>query len=183
MGNEQSGCRHEPPPAGPEGSIAAKPIKSAMTRSQSIRSNHNNGIMGDLEAATTTTGSGSSSHGDSQQRRYIPKMDRAHHGGLIMPTRPMGTTSAADHHSKSAGVESPQWGWYINTTPPTPEMYHSRSSMFKHNHSNSSSDYSFTSTTASTSSDVSQYQAPNRVFQGLKASSNKPHMGWPSVPL
>eukprot|EP00549_Striatella_unipunctata_P009005 CAMPEP_0118711010 /NCGR_PEP_ID=MMETSP0800-20121206/23789_1 /TAXON_ID=210618 ORGANISM="Striatella unipunctata, Strain CCMP2910" /NCGR_SAMPLE_ID=MMETSP0800 /ASSEMBLY_ACC=CAM_ASM_000638 /LENGTH=239 /DNA_ID=CAMNT_0006615435 /DNA_START=150 /DNA_END=869 /DNA_ORIENTATION=- len=40
-------------------------------------------------------------------------------GGLVMPSRPGGTSTAPN----GAGHVSPEWGWYISTTPPTPDMY------------------------------------------------------------
>lgn len=168
MGNEQS-VRHEPPASGSDGSLGAKPIRSALTRSQSVRSSTG---MGDLTP--------SAAGGQQQQVRYLPTM-RAHQGSLIMPTRPVGN----EHHHGN-GIESPQWGWYINTTPPTPEMYHSRSSL-KHSERSDQSTTSVTS--ASTASEATHLEnsaatrGPNRVFQGLKAGANKPPMGWPSVPL
>lgn len=51
--------------------------------------------------------------------RFLPKGLHGGHGGLHMPTKPY-----AD------GYVSPDWGWYINTTPPTPEMYHSSSKVY-----------------------------------------------------
>lgn len=174
MGNDQS-VRHEPPSVGSNGSsqTMSKPIKSAMTRSTSIRSH------------SLASGGLPGSPAEEKERkiRYLPNgLDRAH-SGLIMPTRPVGMgVHGGDPHGN--GIESPQWGWYINTTPPTPEMYHSRSSL-KHRDTNKSN----TSASASAlSSDVAAYhnaamRGPNRVFQGLKAGSNRPPVGWPSVPL
>lgn len=168
MGNEQS-VRHDPPPAslGSQSGLT-KPIKSAMTRSNPIRTHV---LAGD--AATTAAGG---SEEKEHKIRYLPNgLDKAHNG-LIMPTRPMGSS---DLHG--GGIESPQWGWYTNITPPTPEMYNSRSSL-KH------SDKSDHSTVSAASSDTAHFEqpvirGPNRVFQGLKAGSNRPPVGWPSVPL
>lgn len=163
MGNDQS-VRHEPPSTGNGSSNAmAKPIKSAMTRSTSIRSH------------SLAMGSPGLEEKD-RKIRYLPNgLDRAHNG-LIMPTRPMGM---GGNDPNGNGIESPQWGWYINTTPPTPEMYHSRSSLKKSDHSAASA----ASSDAAASYGNPSTRGPNRVFQGLKAGSNRPTVGWPSVPL
>ena len=167
MGNDQS-IRHDPPSSGNGSSPAmTKPIKSAMTRSTSIRSHSLANGAGGMEE-------------QERKIRYLPNgLDRAHNG-LIMPTRPMGMGGVGnDPHGN--GIESPQWGWYINTTPPTPEMYHSRSSL-KHREKSDSSASSAASSGAATVCDNPATRGPNRVFQGLKAS-NRPTVGWPSVPL
>ena len=175
MGNDQS-VRHEPPSRVTDSPIAmTKPIKSAMTRSTSIRSHS---LVG---------GSAAGPEESERKIRYLPSgLDKAHHGSLRMPTRPDSHGSSVGAPGAGAGgIESPQWGWYINTTPPTPEMFHSRSSLNKH--SGGSDQSSTTSTTSGTSSsyDASNpaTRGPNRVFQGLKAGSNRPPVGWPSVPL
>ena len=143
-----------------------KPIKSAMTRSTSIRSQ--------------SLAMGSAGIEEKERKiRYLPNgLDRAHNG-LIMPTRPMGMGAAGNDGN---GIESPQWGWYINTTPPTPEMYHSRSSL-KHTAKSDHSAASAASSDTATVCDNPVTRGPNRVFQGLKAGSNRPTVGWPSVPL
>lgn len=180
MGNDQSVRREPPQSSCADGSpVLAKPMKSAMTRSASIRSCALTGTNagssgGSVEDAMTTA--------KERKIRYIPNFDRNHTSGLIMPTRPMGMMAG---DARGDGIESPQWGWYINTTPPTPEMYHSRSSLKHHSgksdHSESTSGTSYSSSSADESS--SAIRGPNRVFQGLKAGSNRPPMGWPSVPL
>jgi len=64
--------------------------------------------------------------------RYLPRgLDKANHNGIIIPRRPYG----ADHNNYAPSMEphqgdvdgpSPQWGWFMRTTPPTPPMFHSR---------------------------------------------------------
>jgi len=178
MGNDQS-VRQEPLSLGSDGSSQAmsKPIKSAMTRSTFMRS-HPLASGGGLP--------GGPAEEKERKIRYLPNgLDRAHNG-LIMPTRPVGMgVHGGDPHGN--GIESPQWGWYINTTPPTPEMYHSRSSL-KHRGTDKSDYSTSSSATSALSSDVTAYRnaamrGPNRVFQGLKAGSNRPPVGWPNVPL
>ncbi len=94
---------HEPSPYSAVTSTSApKPVKSAIRRSRSIRSDADG-----MEPSQDRT-------------RYIPKMTVAK-SSLIIPTRPFGTDVAG------TGIESPQlgYGFYTNLTPPTPEMYHS----------------------------------------------------------
>lgn len=201
MGNDQSQL-HEPPSArsasdSPNTSMT-RPIKSAMmmTRSTSIRS-HSLHTGGTSQASSSY---GSDGEDGSGKLRYLPSgLDKAaQHGSLRMPTRPdhygshqhHGSGSASHHHhppggaaaAAGGGIESPQWGWYINTTPPTPEMFHSRSSLQKHNSERSSSDHSSSGASVYDPSNPAT-RGPNRVFQGLKAGSNRPPIGWPSVPL
>lgn len=186
---------HEPAQSSPHDSptITTKPaFKSAITRSNS----HLRGVGGGLRSSQSV-----GSEDSERKLRYLPAgLDKAHNG-LRMPTRP-----GMDHHSSNngggaagaaGGIESPQWGWYINTTPPTPEMYHSRSSLHgnkhssSHQHQGSASTSSNGSISMGSSSGTSSYdpsnpdasRGPNRVFQGLRAGSNRPPVGWPSVPL
>ena len=215
MGNDQSQL-HEPPSArsaSDSPNTSTRPIKSAMmmTRSTTIRSHSLH--MGGTSQASSSFGlsDGEETSSGGGKLRYLPSgLDKAaQHGSLRMPTRPdhygshhhnhhhgAGTSSSHHHHhhppggagvvAAGGGIESPQWGWYINTTPPTPEMFHSRSSLHKHNSERSHSDHSSTGSSGTSLYDPSNPAAargPNRVFQGLKAGSNRPPMGWPSVPL
>jgi len=82
----------------------SKPVKSAMKRSRSIRTN-----------ASTTI--------DKDVSRCIPKGLHGGHGGLLIPTKPHDSGKLYSHDSGPKPAVSPEWGWYINTTPPTPEMY------------------------------------------------------------
>lgn len=139
MGNEQS-IRHEPSPySSVTSTCAPKPVKSALRRSESIRSDAD--VLGPLEERT----------------RYIPKMTAAK-SSLIMPTRPFGTDGAGN------GMESPQlgYGFYTNLTPPTPEMYQSHSvkhprSVLGHN-----------MPTHTAASALSAGRVHNQVFQNLQ---------------
>jgi hypothetical protein len=108
------------------------PPKSSLIRSQSVRGNDDmNHELGLLHGGDNSTDS---------TKRYLPKgLHRPVQGSLIMPTRPytdhhhhgMSLASATSGGNVPSDIESPQWGWYINTTPPTPDMYHSRSSLKK----------------------------------------------------
>ena len=114
--------------------------------------------------------------GANAPKRYIPRMGGA---SINMP-------SFSHPGGGSPGYVSPEWGWYINTTPPTPEMYHSQSS--------------FGAASKLTRTDVSG--APNFPFatqnSAAKTTTSKPHhnqvfqnlqnnmtqnMGWTSVPI
>ena len=101
-------------------------------------------------------------------------------GGLIKPTRPYGGNPNAAHHHGS-GVESPQWGWYINTTPPTPEMYHTH-----HGGAGKSKQHPRSSPTSAqmqiqSQPSIDEAVCHNQVFQNLQ-NANRP-MGWTSVPI
>ena len=98
--------------------------------------------------------------------------------GLMMPTRPYGGVEPVGN-----GVDSPQWGWYINTTPPTPEMYHSYVSgkAFR-----GSDMHGARSSLAQGNQTVQPKDAKpqhNQVFQNLRASQSPTMGGWPSVPI
>ena len=172
------------------------PIRSALKRS--------------LSSGGTGTTSNSSSIADdsssspSSTTRYIPKMTaRSDGNGLIMPTRPYpshhyqdSSTASAGNPSMtsngasvtSGGVESPQWGWYTNLTPPTPDMYQS------HHHPSRKAASSSTAPPlpeiksqqclpdGAVSMPQQQHHQPNQVFQNLQ-SKNQP-MSWStSVPI
>jgi len=137
--------------------------------------------------------------------RYLPKFNTNRHS-LVMPTRP--GTSRQKHSQEATGMlsgnDSPQWGWYINTTPPTTEQYSSKSAngnkKSQASLSSMMSEATFPETisesvvsdgTSSSHSEDQQLEepqhyrgrAPNRVFLNLQASAGKRPMGWPSVPL
>jgi hypothetical protein len=146
MGNLQSNV-HEPSPYHSATSTTApKSVKSAFKRTRSVQAEADR-----MEPAQDRT-------------RYIPKMNRADNNGLIMPTRPFGPDA-------TNGVDSPQWGWYINTTPPTPEMYHS--------HSSKTSKQQLGLNGAP--SNPTSKSCHNQVFQNLQNS--KAPIGWTSVPI
>jgi hypothetical protein len=71
---------------------------SEMTRKNSVKA-----IASELESTQDDTA------------RYLPKTMNRSNKSVVMSPRPY------------SGIESPQWGWYINITSPTTEMYHSGS--------------------------------------------------------
>lgn len=172
MGNNQS-IPYEPSPYSIATSSAAKPSKSAMRRSRSVR-NEANGLQHNLPSEDST----------ATAKRFMPNMNRAGNG-LIMPTGPYGASKnkALAHGEPALSSEmSPQWGWYINTTPPTPEMYHSGSNRLQRHVDVQGAPLAPHSTQLGASSAIADgRRCQNPVFQTLQ-SSNAP-MGWTSVPI
>ena len=91
---------------------ATNPYENVMTRSRSVRSQ----LLENQRA------------GEAQRLSYLPKMQGGgNHGGIIMPSMRKATVSSGSAAATTAtggsasavaagGVDSPQWGWYINTT-------------------------------------------------------------------
>mmetsp|Transcript_22628 Transcript_22628/g.47476 ORF Transcript_22628/g.47476 Transcript_22628/m.47476 type:complete len:306 (-) Transcript_22628:330-1247(-) len=143
-----------------------KPTKSAMRKSRSIRQ-----VTDGLSRQDIITSSAS---------RYIPNMNpRTAGNGLIMPTRPYGGHPSVENkaHGSNSAEMSPQWGWYINTTPPTPELYHKRPSSY-------SSTFNKQQLVKGDSSTIDSKSCQNRVFQDLQNSKKtNPMGGWTSIPI
>jgi hypothetical protein len=98
----------------------------------------------------------------------------------LMPTMPYRSHTVEPFSSASAsGVESPQWGWYTNITPPTPEMYYSRPHRKQASTSDSSAMSTDTGHTESSSGTVPGAQ-PNPIFRGLQDRNRTAvvPMGW-----
>jgi len=119
------------------------------------------------------------------EHRYLPKgLDRAHNG-IIMPTRPYGSNSA----TTSGGEASPQWGWYINMTPPTPEMYQCRSLSQSPKKQQIISDglpsiKSEGIINAHSAAPLAEFGQPNKVFEDLQKRNREKQIGWSTgVPL
>ena len=153
------------PPATPltsatVGLPVAKPVRSVLRRSKSVQSENSNML--------------DNSSKDTSRTRYIPQMKPPNKNGLIMPTRHTSDLSGN-------GVESPQWGWYTNLTPPSPEMYQShpatKNSLKKENASNVPHNLQ----KGPHQSCVPAEAKPNQVFQNLQ-NQNAP-TGWTSVPI
>jgi hypothetical protein len=158
MGTEQSSL-HEPKPPDEQ------PVRSAMSRSRSVRSNANS-----LEKS-------------QMDGRYLPSNHRPKNS-LLKPA-----VAYTMHHgvepfssgTNTGGYDSPQWGWYTNLTPPSPEMYYSRPT--KSLKAGSTSDTSEASSAAEVFIAPTGHSLPNPVFQGLQDKHKAAPMGWPSVPL
>lgn len=155
MGNQQSTTPFEPTKMS---SNNAKPIKSAMRRTSSVSK--------DASSLESING-----------KRYLPKGLDGGHSGLVIPTKP--GDIAAGGPAGPAGYHSPEWGWYINTTPPTPEMYHSQYSSTRGKLPSSSKDG------APGQQPFVPCSGPPAFNTGLNGPSGKSAatMGWPSVPL
>ena len=150
MGNQQSTAPFEPKKLSTSSDhVGAKPIKSALRRTSSV-SEHASGLSQ-----------------ESNEMRYLPRGLAAGHSGLVMPTKPGDVAAGAP--TGPAGYHSPEWGWYINTTPPTPEMYHGQHYSTRANKLPSSKDGAPSQTSVPSASPV---------FTNAKTG-----MGWPSVPL
>ena len=174
MGNEQSSINHElnrSPYSSVTGS-SQKPTKSAMRKS----TRHQAHVFPDHDSKTVG------------RPRYIPHMNpRTAGNGFIIPSKPFGKHSSTESKiiSSNGSEMSPQWGWYINTTPPTPELYHGRatsqslspSALHQNNHLINGE-----KTPLNITSDGKSFQ--NQVFQNLQNSTKANCMGdWTSIPI
>ena len=110
----------------------------------------------------------------SAEPRYLPRGLEKAHNGIRVPRMPTYAIEPAGSSGSAEGVESPQWGWFLRTTPPTPQMY-------GRYHQKSDGSMSSTATDASTSTVPSSH--PNPVFQGMQDKQKAIPMGWSSVPL
>lgn len=157
-----------------------KPTKSAMRKSRSTQ--HDSHGLSEQDKSTPGTS------------RYIPNMNpRTAGNGFIVPTRPYGGryTPGDNKIVGSSGTESPQWGWYINTTPPTPELYHSRSmssqaslnaATIPKNQLTKIDPFKNPTIASTRNSDAKSCQ--NQVFQNLQNSTKaNPVAGWTSIPI
>ena len=158
MGNEQSSL-HEPKP------LSEQPKRSALMRSQSFR----NGTHADASLVAPTR-----LNDNSLLKHSLPYTMQHGHG------------SVEPYSSGTGGEWSPQWGWYINTTPPAP-VYSSRPVKARKPDSTSDTSQGTASTESSSSStsyNPGDHSLPNPVFQGLQDKNRAAPLGWhPSVPL
>ena len=100
-----------------------------------------------------------------RDKSYLPRMG-PQGGGVAMPTM-------RDNQPHGAGgTESPQWGWYTNLTPPSPEMYTSNPFHKKQNNVSSTSTAS-TASDASTAPMPTSCNKPNPIFQSLPSQRQK----------
>jgi hypothetical protein len=139
MGNEQSASHHHHDPYASSTVITSRKLKPTKSVIKQSRSSEGGSSSSCQEPSTNTvplsSSAAASASSSISSSRYIPNMNpRKGNNGLIVPTRPYGShhhqsNKCTENQSTTNGSEmSPQWGWYINTTPPTPELYHSRSS-------------------------------------------------------
>ena len=111
----------------------------------------------------------------SAEPRYLPRGLEKAHNGIRVPRMPTYAIEPAGSSGSAEGVESPQWGWFLRTTPPTPQMY-------GRYHQKSDGSMASTATDASTST-VPGSHPTNPVFQGMQDKQKAIPMGWSSVPL
>jgi hypothetical protein len=161
MGNEQSSL-HEPK------KLDMQPARSALSRSSSIRSDANALERAQIDGRYITS---NRPHSSLLKQQSMP-VTMHHHLGV------------EPYSSGTGGYESPQWGWYINTTPPSPEMYHSsRPTKSRKGSGTSTSDTSEAKGETCSTVNTTGNAYPNPVFQGLQDKHKAAPMGWPSVPL
>jgi hypothetical protein len=162
MGNAQITPRERLNPVSVSEASSLQDERASMTRTHSVTANASR-----LESTQDET------------TRYLPKGINRSNNGNVMPPRPYGSGGP----STVGGIESPQWGWYINTTPPTPDRYHSGSrSLHKKQDSSSNTSQAWSGTGVSESSTATSHQ-PNRIFQEMQEKRQGASMGWSSVPL
>lgn len=146
------------------------PISGGITRTRSVR-NHL------LESEVHT----------QREKSFLPRIQQPRNNELVkMPS--MSSSSKTPPTSNVPGVESPQYGWFIRTTPPTPEMYYSKSYHRKQESEASTSQASTASILSDASSSYGTHSIPtppvkpNLIFQGLQ-DRNKDRTNFPAVPL
>jgi hypothetical protein len=104
MGNDQSVVVSGPSSATSSMESASNAYSNAvMTRSRSVR----NQLLEDNESR------------HQLEKSYLPKMQGNNHGGIVMPSMHNNHNSGpagGGGGGGGSGAESPQWGWYINTT-------------------------------------------------------------------
>ena len=140
-----------------EPKLHEQPARPALIRSRSIRADANN-----LTKPAANP--------------YRPKPILKHHS---MPY----PQTVEPFSSGTNGYESPQWGWYINTTPPSPEMFYSSRNNKIRKGTGSTSDTSEMSRDSVLSNASGNNAYPNPVFQCLQDKHKARPAGWPSVPL
>jgi hypothetical protein len=117
-----------------------------------------------------------------ERMRYLPKggMNRSSNG-VNMPSKPYG--SGGPYAATTGGIESPQWGWYIQLTPPTPDMYQHSGSRPHHKQESSANTSQATSGKEASESATATCNQPNRIFQDMQDKRKGDSMGWSSVPI
>jgi len=199
MGNEQIASHHHHDPYASSTVITSRKLKPTKSVIKQSRSSEGGSSSSCQEPSTNTvplsSSAAASASSSISSSRYIPNMNpRKGNNGLIVPTRPYGShhhqSKCTENQSNTNGSEmSPQWGWYINTTPPTPELYHSRSSSKSSGSSKPITKQLDTITSSSllsyspnSNTIVDGNTCQNQVFKNLK-NSNAPIHGWTSIPI
>ena len=126
------------------GTTASDHDQPTMTRSRSVRKR--------LETPSSSL---------KKKHQYIPRMDR-HKNGLVMPTY----GNNVHPPTSVPGEYSPQYGFYVNLTPPSPGMYASSTTSMASTAA-SSTGTSEDSPTITTQKASQPQRPPNPIFQGL----------------
>lgn len=156
---------HEPQPD-------IRPVKSVMKKSKSIYSKHKNIVNAqDLDSTNKNI---------SSEQQYIPSGITSSGGGIVMPSGGgMKTSSSGGAHV------SPQWGWYISTTPPTPEKYpNTKNTPSKVRSTFKETDISLELQNTSITDDSKRtLEPPAPVFTKGVKGVGRTHMEWSGIPL
>ena len=73
-----------------------------------------------IKSAMRTSRVGNNDRRALHPSKCVPSMPS---GGVLLPMKP-GNVPGSGPVAGGNGYVSPQWGWYISTTPPTPEKYY-----------------------------------------------------------
>ncbi|GKY97498.1 hypothetical protein MPSEU_000708000 [Mayamaea pseudoterrestris] len=177
MGNQQiKSCSNVPASDSTTSDSAASVKPTMMPRSTSIGHRMMESHQDEPEAVFLPLALHKRVEQMSAEPRYLPRGLEKAHNGIRVPRMPTYAIEPAGSSGSAEGVESPQWGWFLRTTPPTPQMY----SRF-----HQKSDTSMASQNSNDSSSTSTVPGshPNPVFQGMHDRHKAAPMGWSSVPL
>uniref|UniRef100_A0A7S2W487 Uncharacterized protein n=1 Tax=Eucampia antarctica TaxID=49252 RepID=A0A7S2W487_9STRA len=137
-------------------SSSHKPIKSAIKRSLSSRDNMSN-------------------KPNYQPSQCVPSGLIGGKDGIIQPS--------CSGMKNTNGYISPQWGWYISTTPPTPERYSSKKMKSLDNSGPNISNVDGNESVRCNNSNSSTNDSNTPIFTREIKGIPKNVSGWPSVPL
>jgi len=149
----------------------AQPIKSAMKRSSTSRFNSNVGSHNDLKDTVT-----SNIMSNPLKHQFIPSgITGGIQGGIITPS---GGGIKSSNCVGGNGHVSPQWGWYISTTPPPLEKFSETKSTKKNTKEKMTIHFEQHLCNPSYNS-----RTVVPVFKKSLKGSARTHMEWPSIPL
>lgn len=93
-------------------------LNSVPLLKQSSNHGQTEGNLGAVQVASKHT------NPKKPMKSAMRKGSRRHNPSRCIPSMPPSVKGcAASANNKGGGYISPQWGWYISTTPPTPEYY------------------------------------------------------------
>ena len=121
----------------------------------------------------------SSSNSSSESIQQAPSSDGNESSNAVVMQRYIPSLGGKMPRQIKAGYISPQWGWYINTTPPPHEMYSTKKSNVESKKENVNNDAS------NSFARREKYKPPTAPtsLPMFKHSITGPSHGWPNVPL